>query len=42
VRFASCLIRRGKAKPISDKLWPLIVAHVLLDIVGLLFGLQDS
>ena len=26
----------------TRQLWPLIVAHVLLDIVGLLFGLQDS
>jgi membrane protease YdiL (CAAX protease family) len=24
----------------TRQLWPLIVAHVLLDIVGLLFGLQ--
>jgi membrane protease YdiL (CAAX protease family) len=26
----------------TRKLWPLVVAHVLLDIVGLLFGLQES
>jgi membrane protease YdiL (CAAX protease family) len=25
----------------TRQLWPLIVAHVLLDIVGLLFGLRE-